>query len=134
MDRARSAIFTPTDGRKAPLTRRTLTMSETAETDIRRRLDRRFAAWSPGDGPETFEGCPMTRMLRRRPVRSAVLTWIAIWPLITALLLLGEPMLAALPVPLRTLVLTGILVPLMSFVVMPRLTRWANALLGDAAA
>ena len=75
----------------------------------------------------------MARMLRKRAFRMALLTWIAIWPLITALLLLGEPMLAAMPLPLRTLVLTGILVPLMSFIVIPRLTRWANALLGEAA-
>ena len=63
-------------------------------------------------------------------LRRALLTWIAIWPLITALLLLGEPYLAGLPLPLRTLVLTAILVPLMSFVVMPRLTRWADAVFG----
>ncbi len=76
----------------------------------------------------------MMRILRRRPARSALLTWVAIWPLITALLILGEPVLAALPLPLRTLLLTGVLVPLMSFVVMPRLTRLADTLLGKAAA
>ena len=75
----------------------------------------------------------MTRILRHRPARSALLTWIAIWPLITALLTLGEPVLAALPLPLRTLLLTGVLVPLMSFIVMPRLTRLADTLLGKAA-
>ncbi|WP_299397012.1 hypothetical protein [Pelagibius sp.] len=63
--------------------------------------------------------------------RGAFLTWAAIWPLITGLLLVGDPLLAALPLPLRTLVLTAILVPLMSFVVMPRLTRWANTRLGN---
>ena len=75
----------------------------------------------------------MTQILRHRTARSALLTWIAIWPLITALLILGDPLLAALPLPLRTLLLTGVLVPLMSFVVMPRLTRLADALLGNAA-
>ena len=75
----------------------------------------------------------MARLLRREAYRAALLTWLAIWPLITLLLLFGEPLLAQLPLPLRTLVLTGILVPLMSFVVMPRLTRWAHGLIGDAA-
>lgn len=68
----------------------------------------------------------MSRTIRKEQLRGALLTWVAIWPLITALLLIGDPVLAALPLPLRTLVLTAILVPLMSFVVMPRLTRWAG--------
>ena len=72
----------------------------------------------------------MQRVTAHPSLSRALLTWIAIWPLITTLLLLGEPYLACLPLPLRTLVLTTILVPLMSFVVMPRLTRWADAALG----
>lgn len=72
----------------------------------------------------------MSQLIRQKHIRGAFLTWIAIWPLITGLLLVGEPLLAALPLPLRTLVLTAILVPLMSFVVMPRLIAWADARLG----
>ena len=74
----------------------------------------------------------MKRLLLGQPYRTALLTWVAIWPAITLLLFLGEPVLAPLPLPLRTLVLTGALVPLMSFVVMPRLTRLANGVLGEA--
>ena len=73
----------------------------------------------------------MDRLINNTRARGALLTWIAIWPLITGLLLIGDPLLATLPLPIRTLVLTAILVPLMSFVVMPRLTRWANAHLGN---
>lgn len=72
----------------------------------------------------------MGQLFARPGLRRALLTWIAIWPLITALLLFGDPYLAGLPLPIRTLVLTAILVPLMSFVVMPRLTRWADAAFG----
>ena len=43
--------------------------------------------------------------------------------LITALLALLGPFLNPLPLVLRTLVLTAVLVPLMTYVVMPRLTR-----------
>ena len=75
----------------------------------------------------------MTVLLRSRRYRPVLLTWLAIWPLITLLLLFGEPLLSQLPLPLRTLVLTAVLVPLMSFVVMPRLTRLANGVLGEAA-
>ncbi len=74
----------------------------------------------------------MARLLKSQRYRPVLLTWAAIWPLITLLLLLGEPLLSHLPLPLRTLALTGVLVPLMSFVVMPRLTRWAAGVLGEA--
>ncbi len=74
----------------------------------------------------------MTRVFRESQLRTALLTWMAIWPLITGLLAIGEPVLETMPLPLKTLVLTGILVPVMKFAVMPRLTRWADALMGDA--
>ncbi len=69
----------------------------------------------------------MTRIFQRRPYRLAVLTWLAIWPSITLLLLAGEPFLGAFPLPVRTFVLTAILVPFMSFFAMPRLTRWVDS-------
>ena len=73
----------------------------------------------------------MAGFLRSRRYRPVLLNWVAIWPLITLLLLLGEPLLSHLPLPLRTLALTGVLVPLMSFFVMPRLTRWVTGILGE---
>ncbi len=54
----------------------------------------------------------------------AVLTWIALYPTITFfswLLTLLRPF--DPPLPLRTLVLTALLVPAMVFVLMPALTR-----------
>lgn len=60
-----------------------------------------------------------------------LLTWIAIYPLITGILWLFGPFLNTLPLPLRTLVLTLFLVYLMTYIVMPRLKkrfrRWLNA-------
>ncbi|MEM8906202.1 MAG: hypothetical protein AAGD05_00020 [Bacteroidota bacterium] len=53
----------------------------------------------------------------------ALLTWIAIYPLITAILLVFGESLAQLPVPLRTLVLTMVLVPLMVYWAVPLLRR-----------
>ncbi|MBK6777863.1 MAG: hypothetical protein IPG74_19200 [Flavobacteriales bacterium] len=60
--------------------------------------------------------------------KTAVLVWIAIYPSITILFLLFGEQLEQLPAPLRTLVLTLILVPLLVFVLLPLLhktfARW----------
>lgn len=60
-----------------------------------------------------------------------LLTWLAIYPLITAILWLFGSFLALFPLPLRTLILTGALVYLMTYTVMPKLTklfhRWLNS-------
>ena len=57
------------------------------------------------------------------PHKLAFLTWAVVYPLITGLLLLLEPMLDGLPVYLRTLLLTAILVPVMVYFAMPFATR-----------
>ncbi|MEM9486361.1 MAG: hypothetical protein AAGA83_22010 [Cyanobacteria bacterium P01_F01_bin.116] len=60
-----------------------------------------------------------------------LLTWVAIYPLITAILWLFGPFLNTLPLLLRTLILTVLLIYLMTYIVMPRLQRlfrrWLNA-------
>ncbi|MGB4776798.1 hypothetical protein [Microbacterium sp.] len=53
----------------------------------------------------------------------AILTWIAVYPLITLLLLLLGPLIVGMPVPVVTLILSVTLVTLLSFIVMPLLTR-----------
>ena len=58
-----------------------------------------------------------------RRFRTALLSWAAVWPLITLLLFLGDPLLAGLALPIKTLLVTALLVPLMNFLVMPLLTR-----------
>jgi antibiotic biosynthesis monooxygenase (ABM) superfamily enzyme len=61
----------------------------------------------------------------------AIITWIAIYPIITALLLILGPFILRLPIPIVTLILSVTLVVLMTFVVMPALTRvfrpWLHA-------
>jgi hypothetical protein len=52
-----------------------------------------------------------------------LLTWLAIYPLITLIFLLFGNLLTALPLLLRTLLLTGVLVYLMTYVVMPKLMQ-----------
>lgn len=52
-----------------------------------------------------------------------LLTWLAIYPLITAIFLVLGDWLNTLPLLLRTLLLTGVLVYLMTYIVMPKLTK-----------
>jgi len=59
-----------------------------------------------------------------RRCKQAAITWLAIYPTITLVLWLFEPLgLFDLPLPLRTLILTAVLVPVMVFVLMPTLTQ-----------
>lgn len=53
----------------------------------------------------------------------ALMVWLAIYPAITLMQWLIGDVLVQLPIPIRTLVITGILVPLMVFVLLPLLRR-----------
>ncbi|MEU3189819.1 hypothetical protein ABZ686_04110 [Streptomyces sp. NPDC006992] len=65
--------------------------------------------------------------------RRALITWLAVYPTITvALGVLGPPT-ATLPLPVRTLILTLIVVPVSAYALIPVLLRM-NARLGSAAA
>jgi antibiotic biosynthesis monooxygenase (ABM) superfamily enzyme len=57
------------------------------------------------------------------PYKMALLTWITIFPLITGIVVVTGPLLKDLPVVLRLGITTAIAVPLMTWVVMPRVTR-----------
>jgi antibiotic biosynthesis monooxygenase (ABM) superfamily enzyme len=57
------------------------------------------------------------------PYKMALLTWITIFPLITAIVALTGPLLESLPVAVRLAITTALTVPLMTWVVMPRVTR-----------
>ena len=54
--------------------------------------------------------------------RMALLTWAIVYPLITVLVATLDPVVGALPMPLRTLVLTAIMVPVMVYLAMPAAT------------
>jgi hypothetical protein len=55
--------------------------------------------------------------------KMAIVTWLAIFPLITLISYAAQPVSEDLPVAARTLAFTLVLVPLMTYVVMPRMTR-----------
>jgi antibiotic biosynthesis monooxygenase (ABM) superfamily enzyme len=58
------------------------------------------------------------------PYKMALLTWITIFPLITAIVAVTGPLLESLPLVLRLGITTALTVPLMTWVVMPRVTRF----------
>jgi antibiotic biosynthesis monooxygenase (ABM) superfamily enzyme len=55
--------------------------------------------------------------------KQAIVVWLAIYPMITVILAVGGSSLEPLPLPVRTLVLTLVLVPLMTFVLVPALNH-----------
>lgn len=60
--------------------------------------------------------------------KMVLLTWLGIWPTITLVLSLLLPvLLPRLPLPLITLIVTALVVPLMGYVVMPTLLRFFGA-------
>ena len=57
------------------------------------------------------------------PYKMALVTWITIFPLITAIVKVTGPLLEDLPLAVRLGITTALTVPLMTWVVMPRVTR-----------
>lgn len=57
------------------------------------------------------------------PYKMALVTWATIFPLITGVVVATAPLLGGLPLVMRLAVTTGVTVPLMTWVVMPRMTR-----------
>lgn len=56
--------------------------------------------------------------------RMTVVTWLGIFPTVSLFLWFVAPHLAALPFLVRTAIITALVVPTMTYIVMPRLTRW----------
>jgi antibiotic biosynthesis monooxygenase (ABM) superfamily enzyme len=57
------------------------------------------------------------------PYKMALVTWITIFPLITAIVAITGPLLKDLPLAVGLAITTALTVPLMTWVVMPRVTR-----------
>jgi uncharacterized protein len=57
------------------------------------------------------------------PYKMAIVTWVTIFPLITLIVVALAPLIGGLPVVVRLAVTTAVAVPLMTWVIMPRMTR-----------
>lgn len=55
--------------------------------------------------------------------RLAALTWAGVYPVLTGAALLLDPWMRDLPIPLRTLAMSALMVPTMVFAVMPLIAR-----------
>ncbi|MFD7026949.1 hypothetical protein ACFWAR_02800 [Streptomyces sp. NPDC059917] len=64
--------------------------------------------------------------------RRALITWLAVYPTITLALGLLGPVMTDLPLPLRTLILTAVVVPVAAYALIPLLMK-ANAAFGRRA-
>jgi uncharacterized protein len=69
------------------------------------------------------ESAPSEPMRPPPQWKIAVVIWLAIYPSLTLVLWLAGPKIAMWPLPLRTLVITVVLVPLMVFVLIPGVQR-----------
>lgn len=59
------------------------------------------------------------RLRMKRKARTVMVTWVVVYPMITGLLAVLELIVASWPMPVRTLLLSTIMVPLMVVWVMP---------------
>lgn len=69
-----------------------------------------------------------THVLTRN--QTALLTWAVAYPLITSLLLLLDPLVGGLALPLRTFALTALMVPIMVYWAVPAAIRQVTRRLG----
>lgn len=84
---------------------------------------------SPSTASITQPGTPVAAMTPPSTHIRALLTWIAIFPLVTLGSLALEPFTQHWPLPLRTLVLTLVVVPLAVYLVVPALMKARGAIL-----
>jgi antibiotic biosynthesis monooxygenase (ABM) superfamily enzyme len=62
-------------------------------------------------------------MVTSNRVKLSLLVWIAVYPVVTGLAFLSATALADSPLALRTLVMSAVMVPLMTFLIIPHLMR-----------
>ncbi|XGW00426.1 MAG: antibiotic biosynthesis monooxygenase [Leptolyngbya sp. BL-A-14] len=75
-------------------------------------------------GLETWFTLPGKASLVPPPrYKMAIVTWLAVFPLITAISTLLQEPLSSLPIVFRAIVVTGIAVPTMTYLLMPQVTR-----------
>lgn len=56
--------------------------------------------------------------------KMTIVSWMALYPIVTLIFLIFGPVLEYFPLPIRTLLVTAVVMVLMSYVAMPRMTRW----------
>jgi antibiotic biosynthesis monooxygenase (ABM) superfamily enzyme len=85
------------------------------EGEARRRVVTGLETWFTLPGQRSITPPPRHKM--------AAVTWLAVYPLITAIFFFAQPLLIPLPLPIRTLVITAVMVPAMTYLIMPGMAR-----------
>ncbi len=67
-----------------------------------------------------------------KKIKNTLLIWLAAWPTITIILTLLPQALFDLPLVLRTLIITGLMVPTMTMVAIPLLHQLINKLFPES--
>ncbi|MEL6977328.1 MAG: hypothetical protein AAGM38_01430 [Pseudomonadota bacterium] len=81
--------------------------------------------------PDDVETTAAEHPRRTSRLRLAALTWAGVYPVLTGAALLLDPWIRDLPIPIRTLAMSALMVPTMVFAVTPIVTKafraWLNA-------
>ncbi len=72
--------------------------------------------------------CSAKSAARRAGLMQAFATWLAVYPTITVLSLAGEPFMEHWPLPVRTLVISLTMVPIMLYVLIPFVSLWLRTI------
>jgi len=65
-----------------------------------------------------------TKVVPPKKYKITIVSWLALYPLITLIFFLFGDILAEIPLIVRTLIVTAIAMLIMSYVLMPRFTKW----------
>ncbi|MBS1635322.1 MAG: hypothetical protein JST26_05320 [Bacteroidetes bacterium] len=66
--------------------------------------------------------------MNKQKLKTAFIIWLSIYPLITLVFYFFGKDLLLIPLPLRTLIITAVLVPVMVFIMVPLITKLMNRL------
>ena len=83
--------------------------------------------------PSLYEPAVVPASMHPPRARMALVTWLGIFPTVSFFLYFVLPYLQGLPFLPRTALLTALIVMTMTWVVMPRLTRWMRGFLNPHA-
>ena len=74
--------------------------------------------------PSTGRSCPIETLEAGQPekYKTALVTWLAIYPLVLGAAWATKPLVGGTPLPVRVAAITLLVVPAMTWVAMPRLT------------
>ena len=93
-------------------------MESLVTRESREMLDDGIATWFD------FSSADMAPAKTPDKLRMTIVSWLALYPIVTAIFLFFDEPLATLSLPVRTFVVTVVVMFAMSYIAMPRFTKW----------